>query len=57
MLGIAGDRVKGFSLILWAVVTIPLILVGLIAIAMEGINLTHLHREAASAAQERSKLE
>ena len=48
MLGIASDPVKGFSLILWAVVTIPLIVVGLIAIAMEGINLTHLRREAAS---------
>jgi len=35
------------------VVTIPLIIVGLIAIAMEGLNLSHLRREAASAAQKR----
>jgi uncharacterized membrane protein YbhN (UPF0104 family) len=55
MLGIYGDHVKGFSLILWAVITIPLILAGLIAIAMEGINLTHLRREAASAAQKRNE--
>jgi glycosyltransferase 2 family protein len=53
ILGIYGDHVKGFSLILWAVITLPLILVGLFAIAMEGINLTHLHREATSAAQKR----
>ena len=55
MLHIGGGHVKGFSLILWAVVTIPLILAGLVAIAMEGINLTHLRREAASAAQKRNE--
>src|SRR5690348_8701124 len=55
ILGIYGDHVKGFSLILWAVITLPLILAGLFAIAMEGINLTHLRREAASAAQKRNE--
>jgi hypothetical protein len=55
--GLAIGHAKRFSLILWAVVTIPLIVIGFIAVAMEGINLTHLHREAASAAQKRNKLE
>ena len=52
-LGIA--HAKRFSLILWAVVTIPLIVIGFVAVAMEGINLTHLRREAASAADARLK--
>jgi uncharacterized membrane protein YbhN (UPF0104 family) len=55
MLGLADERVKGFSVILWAVVTIPLIVAGLFAITMEGINMTHLRREAASAAQRRGE--
>jgi glycosyltransferase 2 family protein len=53
--GLAMGHAKRFSLILWAVVTIPLIVIGFIAVAMEGINLTHLHREAASAAQKRDE--
>lgn len=52
MFGLAAAHAKRFSLILWAVVTIPLIVIGFIAVAMEGINMTHLHREAASAAKE-----
>jgi hypothetical protein len=51
--GLAIGHAKRFSLILWAVVTIPLIVIGFVAVAMEGINLTHLHREASSAAQKR----
>lgn len=50
--GLAAGHAKRFSLILWAVVTIPLIIVGFIALALEGINMTHLHREAAAAARE-----
>jgi hypothetical protein len=53
MLGLGIGYAKRFSLILWAVVTIPLIVIGFIAIAVEGINLAHLHREATSAAKER----
>jgi hypothetical protein len=53
MLGLGTGHAKRFSLILWAVVTIPLIVIGFIAIAAEGINLAHLRREATSAAKER----
>ena len=51
MFGLAAGHAKRFSLILWAVVTIPLIVIGFIALALEGINMTHLHKEATAAAQ------
>lgn len=51
--GLAAGHAKRFSLILWAVVTIPLIVIGFIALALEGINMTHLHREASAAANQR----
>jgi uncharacterized membrane protein YbhN (UPF0104 family) len=50
---LAAGHAKRFSLILWAVITIPLIVVGFIALAIEGINMTHLHREATAAAKDR----
>jgi uncharacterized membrane protein YbhN (UPF0104 family) len=53
MFGLARRRAVDFSIILWAVVTIPLIVIGFIAITVEGINMTHLHREATSAAKNR----
>jgi uncharacterized membrane protein YbhN (UPF0104 family) len=46
---------KRFSLLLWAVVTIPLIVIGFIALTLEGVNITQLHREAAAAASNRRK--
>jgi uncharacterized membrane protein YbhN (UPF0104 family) len=46
---------KRFSLILWAVVTIPLIVIGFVALTLEGVNITHLHREATAAASNRRK--
>ncbi|HMF78619.1 MAG TPA: lysylphosphatidylglycerol synthase transmembrane domain-containing protein [Bryobacteraceae bacterium] len=55
MFGMVAGHAKRFSLILWGVVTIPLIVVGFVAVAMAGINLTHLHREATSAAKERKE--
>ena len=53
MFGLAAGHAKRFSLILWAAVTIPLILVGFIALALEGITMTHLRREATAAAKDR----
>lgn len=53
MFGLAAGHAKRFSLILWAVVTLPLILIGFIALAIEGVNMTHLHKEASAAAQNR----
>ena len=53
--GLASAHAKRFSLILWAVVTIPLIIIGFIALALEGINMSHLQREATAAAKERQR--
>jgi hypothetical protein len=36
-------------------VTIPLIVIGFVALAMEGINMSHLHKEATAAAQDQEK--
>ncbi len=55
MFGMASAHAKRFSLILWAVVTLPLIVIGFIAVTLEGINMTHLHKEATAAAEEREK--
>ena len=55
MFGLAAGHAKRFSLILWAVVTIPLIVIGFVALALEGLNMTHLHREAAAAANKDKK--
>jgi uncharacterized membrane protein YbhN (UPF0104 family) len=52
MFGLAAGHAKRFSLILWAVVTIPLIVAGFIALAFAGISMTHLHKEATAAAQD-----
>lgn len=55
MFGLAAGHAKRFSLILWAVVTIPLIVIGFIALALEGINMTNLHKEASAAAAGRKR--
>jgi uncharacterized membrane protein YbhN (UPF0104 family) len=56
MFGLGTAHAKRFSLILWAVVTLPLLVIGLLAVTMEGINLSHLHREATGAANHRRKI-
>jgi hypothetical protein len=53
MFGLVTAHAKRFSLILWAVVTLPLIVIGAIALAMTGLNMMHLHREASGAARDR----
>ena len=52
---LATGHARRFSLILWAIVTIPMIIVGFVALALEGINITNLHREARAAASNRNK--
>lgn len=55
MFGLGAAHAKRFSLILWAVITLPLIVIGCIALAITGINLSHLHKQAAAAAKDQSK--
>jgi uncharacterized protein (TIRG00374 family) len=56
MFGLKAAHAKRFSLILWAALTLPLIVIGFIAVALEGINMTHLHREATAAANENGRV-
>ncbi len=55
MFGLAAGHAKRFSLILWAVLTLPIIAIGFIALALEGINMTNLHQEATAAVSKRKK--
>ena len=50
------ELARGFSLILWAIITLPLLVAGLIAVALAGINLGELHRGARSSMQEREQI-
>ena len=53
LFGLASALSKRFSLILWAVLTLPLIVIGFIALALEGVNLSHIHRQATASARYR----
>lgn len=53
MFGLAAPHARRFALMLWAVLTIPLIILGFIALALEGVTMTHLHKQATAAAQRR----
>lgn len=55
LFGIAQAHAKRFSLILWAVLTIPLIVVGALALFLTGIKMSSLHREATEAAAKDQK--
>lgn len=48
--GIKLSQAKGFSIVLWTAVTLPLIGVGFVIILLAGINMAHLHRQATDAA-------
>ncbi len=50
--GLAPAHAKRFSLILWGVVTIPLIIIGFLALAVTGVKMSHLHRDASAAAKQ-----
>jgi uncharacterized membrane protein YbhN (UPF0104 family) len=54
MFGLVPPHAKRFSLILWAVMTLPLIIIGFIALAITGLTMSHLHRQATAAAKDRS---
>jgi len=56
MFGLDGQLARRFSLVLWAGVTVPLIVIGFIAVTVEGINMSHLHREATTAAKKQKQV-
>ena len=51
MFGLSGRHSRDFSMILWAVVTLPLIVIGFLALTATGMKMSHLHREAKAAAR------
>ncbi|HEX4228089.1 MAG TPA: lysylphosphatidylglycerol synthase transmembrane domain-containing protein [Bryobacteraceae bacterium] len=51
MFGLGTRHSKDFSMILWAVVTLPLILIGFLCLTATGMKMGHLHREASAAAR------
>ncbi len=51
MFGLGVAHAKRFSLILWAVVTLPLILIGFLALWVTGIKMSHLQKEAVEASR------
>lgn len=55
MFGLVSGPAKRFSLVLWALLTIPLIVIGFVALALEGVNMSHLHKQAAAAAKDRDR--
>lgn len=55
MFGVLAAHAKRFSLILWAVLTLPLVGAGFIALAITGFNMGRLRREATEAAAEARK--
>ena len=50
------EMARGFSLILWAIITLPLLIVGLIAVAFTRITIGELHRGARSSMQESDRV-
>jgi len=46
MFGIPSQTARGFSLILWTGITVPLLLVGFIALAATGLDIGELHKQA-----------
>lgn len=52
LLGVEPGLAKRFSLIMWAVVTLPLLFAGFIALAVTGVRLADVKRQAAGVARE-----
>ena len=50
MFGVDSSLAKRFSFVMWAVITLPLLVVGFIALAITGLSLADIRRHAQSAA-------
>jgi uncharacterized protein (TIRG00374 family) len=51
LFGVDSSLAKRFSFVMWAVITLPLLIVGFIALAITGLKLSHIRREAAGAVE------
>jgi glycosyltransferase 2 family protein len=54
LFGVAGPIAKRFSFVLWAVVTLPLLIAGFIALAVTGLKMGHIRAQAESSMAEGS---
>jgi glycosyltransferase 2 family protein len=48
--GLTPALCRRFSLVLWSILTLPLVVVGFVVVLFAGIKMSHLHREASAAA-------
>ena len=55
LFGLPTAHARRFSIVLWAVVTLPMVIVGFVLLAITGVKLTHLQRDAAAAAKNRRR--
>ena len=55
-MGPFGEMAQGFSIILWAILTLPLLIVGFIAVAFTGMNLGEIHRVAHGSMKDRDSV-
>jgi glycosyltransferase 2 family protein len=51
--GLTPALTRRFSLVLWSILTLPLAVVGFVIVLFAGVKMSHLHREATSAAASR----
>lgn len=51
LFGVDSSLAKRFSFVMWAVITMPLLIVGFIALAITGLKLKEIHRDAQEAAK------
>ena len=49
LFGVESSLAKRFSFVMWAVITLPLLIVGFIALAITGLRLSEIHRDARDA--------
>jgi uncharacterized membrane protein YbhN (UPF0104 family) len=52
LFGVDSSLAKRFSFVMWAVITLPLLIVGFIALAITGLRLSEIRRRAEGAASE-----
>lgn len=56
LFGVARNVAQRFSFILWGIVTLPLVLVGFIAVGVTGLNMGQLQRDARTSMQSRDDI-
>ncbi len=54
LFGVLQAHAYRFSIVLWSILTLPLIAVGFVVVLFAGVSMAHLHRQAASAAAGRN---